>query len=217
MSAILSRKELIQLLVVVMIGWAAGQVFLRTAPIGRDMSGIAVVQELLRDRSSPSHEVSEPTLTLVVFTDFQCPACKLADPAMNAAVARDGHIRVVYKDWPIFGAVSEQAARVALAASRQGLYPAIHTRLMDERRPLNLQVIREAVEASGGSWSRVETDLRVHSAEINDQLSRNGATAVGIGIAGTPAFLAGPLLISGALDEPGFARAFVLGRKLKQR
>jgi hypothetical protein len=35
--------------------------------------------------------------------------------------------------------------------------------------------------------------------------------------AGTPAFLAGPLLISGALDEPGFPKAFALGRKLKQR
>lgn len=137
MSALLSRKELIQLIVVVLFGWAAGQILLRTAPIGRDMSGSTVVQGLLRDRSSPSREVSAPTLTLVVFTDFQCPACKLAEPAMNSAVARDGHVRIVYKDWPIFGAVSEQAARVAIAAGRQGLYPAIHTRLMDERRPLN--------------------------------------------------------------------------------
>ena len=141
---------------------------MRTAPIGRDMSGSPVVQGLLRDRSSPSREVRQPTLTLVVFSDFQCPACKLADPAMNAAVAEDGHVRIVYKDWPIFGSVSERAAQIAIAASRQGIYPTLHTRLMDERRPLSMQVMRESVEASRGNWPQVETDLRVHAAEIDD-------------------------------------------------
>ncbi|MFC3557490.1 DsbA family protein [Sphingomonas qilianensis] len=213
MASGISRQQLIQLFIVVLIGVGIGQVLQRTAPIGRDLGSNMTVQALLRDGTSPSREAKDPTLTLVVFTDYQCPACKLASPAMDAAVARDGHVRVVYRDWPIFGAASEQAARVALAADRQGLYPAVHRRLMAERRPLNAQVLRDAVERSGGSWSRLERDLRAFALEIDSQLSRNRRDAFTLGIAGTPAYLAGPLLSSGALDEAGFTRAFALGRR----
>ena len=157
-------------------------------------------------------KVAEPTLTLVVFTDYQCPACKRAHPAMERALARDGHVRVVYVDWPVFGQVSERAARVALASERQGVYPAVHSRLMAEDRPLTDAVLREAVERAGGDWSRLRRDLVAHGPAIDRQLGRNRQTAFGLGIPGTPAYLAGPVLIKGALDEDEFRRAFAEGR-----
>ncbi|RYF49515.1 MAG: disulfide bond formation protein DsbA [Cytophagaceae bacterium] len=216
MAAGLTRKQLIQLFFVATIGWGAGQVLQHTAPIGRDLTANMTAKEVLTDHSSPTREVKYPTLTLVVFTDYQCPACKLASPAMDAAVARDGHVRVIYKDWPIFGAVSENAARVVIASDRQGLYPAIHTRLMAERRPLTKQVLREVVERSGGDWTRLQSDLRANSTEIDWQLNRNRIDAFRLGIAGTPAYLAGPILISGALDEAAYARVFALSRSAGQ-
>jgi protein-disulfide isomerase len=209
----LSRKQLFQLLVVILIGWGFGQFLRRTAPIGRDVSANATAQGLLHDHSSPSREVAVPTLTLVVFTDYQCPACKRATAAMDAAVQRDGHVRLVYKDWPIFGEVSEQAARIAIAADRQGLYPAVHTRLMNERRPLDDQVMREAVVKSGGSWAQIQSDLRSHAADIDAQLNLNRRDAFSLVISGTPTYLAGPILVSGGLDEAEFTKVFALGRK----
>ena len=168
---------------------------------------------MLRDSSSPSQEVDDPTLTLVVFTDYQCPACKIAHPAMEAAVQKDGHIRVVYKDWPIFGAVSERAARIAIAANRQGIYPTVHTRLMNERRPLNDQVMREAVTMSGGNWPQIESDLKTYAIGIGSQLDRNRQDAFKFGLAGTPGYLVGPILVSGALDKAGFEQAFAHARE----
>lgn len=209
----ISRKQLLQLLVVILIGWGFGQFLQRTAPLGRDVSANATAQDLLHDHSSPSREVADPTLTLVVFTDYQCPACKHANAAMDAAVERDGHVRIVYKDWPIFGALSEQAARIAIAADRQGIYPAVHTRLMNERRPLDEKVMLQAVVKSGGSWAQIQNDLRDHTADIDTQLNLNRRDAFSLGIAGTPAYLAGPILVSGGLDETEFAKAFALGRK----
>ena len=209
----ITRRQLIQLLVVVLIGAGVGQILQRTAPIGRDVSSSMAAQAMLRDSSSPSQEVDDPTLTLVVFTDYQCPACKIAHPAMEAAVQKDGHIRVVYKDWPIFGAVSERAARIAIAANRQGIYPTVHTRLMNERRPLNDQVMREAVTMSGGNWPQIESDLKTYAIGIGSQLDRNRQDAFKFGLAGTPGYLVGPILVSGALDKAGFEQAFAHARE----
>ena len=209
----ITRRQLIQLFVVVLIGAGVGQILQRTAPIGRDVSSSMAAQAMLRDSSSPSQEVDDPTLTLVVFTDYQCPACKIAHPAMEAAVQKDGHIRVVYKDWPIFGAVSERAARIAIAANRQGIYPTVHTRLMNERRPLNDQVMREAVTMSGGNWPQIESDLKTYAIGIGSQLDRNRQDAFKFGLAGTPGYLVGPILVSGALDKAGFEQAFAHARE----
>lgn len=134
---------------------------------------------------------------------------------MEAAVVKDGHVRVVYLDWPIFGSRSERAARVALAADRQGLYPAVHTRLMNEQRPLDEKVLQSAVEKSGGDWSRLQRDLAVHERAIDEELAEISGLIFVLGIEGTPTYLVGPLLITGGLDEEEFTKAFALGRAMQ--
>lgn len=217
MAAKLTRKDLIQLFIVTIIAFAAAQLLTRTSPIGIDVTSNATALAILDDRSSPSREVEDPTLTLVVFTDYQCPACKLADPQMMAAVEKDGHIRVVYRDWPIFGPISEEAALIAIASDRQNIYPAVHRHLMSERRPLSEQVMREAVTESGGDWAQIQSDLRDHSEEIRQQLNLNRRDAFSLGLAGTPGYLIGPTLVSGGLDEGEFTDAFEKGRRTEGR
>ncbi|MEO5937402.1 MAG: DsbA family protein [Sphingomonas sp.] len=207
-----SSRNMASLFIVVLIGLGIGQALQSTAQIGRDVSANPTARAALLDDISPSRVVGTPTLTVVVFTDYQCPACKVADPAMEAAVAKDGHIRLVYRDWPIFGAMSERAARIAIAADRQGIYPKLHRLLMSERRMLDDRILREAVERSGGSWMQIEKDLSAHSDEIDRQLNRNKTDAFALGIAGTPAYLIGPVLVTGAQKEAGFTRAFAEAR-----
>lgn len=213
MPRTLSRREVGQLSLVIVAGWSASIVLQKTAPIGRDMSESNVAHALLQDVASPSQTPRIPTLTLVVFTDYQCPACKFANPAMERAVAADGHIRVVYKDWPIFGEMSERAARVAIASAQQNIYPAVHHQLMAERRRLDDTVIREAIEKAGGNWLLIQRHLAEHGAKIDQQIAINGSEAFKLGIAGTPAYLAGPILVLGAIDQAEFAKAFALARK----
>src|SRR5690606_23736167 len=99
-------------------------------------------------RTSPEVSHGTSNLTVIAFTDYQCPACRKASPAMMAAIARDGNIRLVYKDWPIFGERSDRAAQVALAAHRQGIYPAVHEMLMSSPG-LGDAAMRNAVEQAG--------------------------------------------------------------------
>lgn len=209
----LTRREAIQLSLVVLAGWSASIVLQRTAPIGQDMSSNATVQAVLNDSVSPSYTPKIATLTLVIFTDYQCPACKFANPAMERAVAADGHVRVVYKDWPIFGALSERAARVAIASARQNIYPRVHHLLMSERRRLDETVLHDVIQRAGGDWNLMEKDLAERGTEIDRQLDLNRNEAFKLGLGGTPAFLAGPILVLGAIDQQEFAEAFALGRE----
>lgn len=210
----ISRRQVAQLFALTLAGVGVWHIVRETSPIGRDVSSNETVQSILQDRTSPSREVENPTLTLVVFTDYRCPACKVSNAPMDSAIEQDGHVRLVYRDWPIFGAMSEWTARVALASDRQGIYPLVHARLMNERRGLDARVVREAVENSEGSWSQIEADLRAYAKDIDHQLARNRQDAFQLGMTGTPTYLVGPLLAVGAQDEAWFERTFAKSREL---
>ena len=213
----MTRKQLAQLLILVLVGWGVGHILKRTAPLGRDIGGNSTARAVLQDRSYPSREVADPTLTLVVFTDYQCPACRLANSAMEAAIVHDGHVRVVYRDRPIFGPVSERLARVAIAADIQGVYPKLHSLLMREGRVINVAVLRELVGRSGANWVEVRSDLRAHGDAIDARLAETARVAFALGIPGTPAYLAGSVLLSGATNEAGFRSVFAQARKAERR
>ena len=116
MAAKVRGRHLFQIILLVLLGLGVGQILRHAVPIGRDLGDNPTMRAVLRDRTYPSQEAPDSTLTLIVFTDYRCPACRRADPEMEAAIAKDGHVRVIYRDWPIFGPLSEHAARIAIAA-----------------------------------------------------------------------------------------------------
>jgi len=208
----ITRRDGLTLLVAAVAGLGVARLLQEAVPVGRDVGTNPTARAALADDASPHRVIGAPTLTVVIFTDYQCPACKVAGPAFDAAAVRDGHIRLVYRDWPIFGSWSERAARVAIAADRQGIYATLHRTLMAEARPLDDGVLRAAVERSGGRWDQVERDLAEHGRDIDRRIERAKADAFALGIAGTPAYLIGPLLVVGAQGEAGFAKAFAQAR-----
>lgn len=210
----LSRRQTLGLIAAVGVGAVAPWALRSTAAIGHDVGDNPTAGAALADTVSPSRIMGPPTLTVVVFTDYQCSACKLADPELEAAFVKDGHVRLVYRDWPIFGPDSERAARVAIAADRQGIYPLLHRALMAERRPLNDEILREIVERTGGDWTRIEADLAEHRDDIRGRIDRTREDAFALGIPGTPTYLIGRILVTGAQSEAGFTRVFARARAL---
>lgn len=208
----LTKRDVLQLLVVSGIAVGVGQLLRSTAPLGRDVSSNATAQAVLADTIAPRSGPADADLTLVVFTDYQCPACRKADPEMRAALAKDQKVRVIYKDWPIFGPVSERAARVAVASNRQGIYHQVHQALMSRGGPLDEAALRDAVDGAGGSWRNVEDYLKGFGSEIDLLLARTSREAFALGIAGTPAYLVGGYLFIGAMTENQFSDTFVQGR-----
>lgn len=150
-------------------------------------------------------------LLLIVFTDFNCPACRRAHPDMLAAATADGRVRLRFLDWPVFGADSRAAARAALAADAQGLYLPVHGALMQGGRA-DAAAAEAAVVAAGGSLQKLRATLSADGPAIEGRLSRNAFHAFSLGLRGTPSHLIGPLLFEGAADERLFRRAFAAAR-----
>ena len=212
MPAPLTRQQIMQLGALVVGGWAASMVLRRTVPIGRDIGKSSALAKILDGQGFPMSGLADASLHLAVFSDYRCPACRRAFPALEEAIRKDADVRVIYKDWPIFGPPSEQAARVALASAEQGIYPAVHRRLMTDSRAIDDGMLRNVVTEAGGDWTRTIAYLTSHDKQISALLRTNGQQALAIGLPGTPGYLAGPVLVIGAIDEADFTRLFARAR-----
>lgn len=208
----MTRRQLVSLIAAIVLGALASYFLQNTRSLGQFVGDSAAATRISGDRAAPAAVVGDGSLTVVMFTDYQCPACRKADPALRRAVTRDGNVRLVYRDWPIFGEDSWRAARIALAAHRQGIYPSLHHQLM-AARSLDDAVLQAIVESMGGDWDRLQADMLIHDRDIQHQLTKNGQDAFALGLQGTPGYLIGPLLVRGALTESEFLRAFERARR----
>lgn len=140
-------------------------------------------------------------VTVVEFFDYQCPFCRRAHPDVEVLVAQDPKLRLVHKHWPVFGAASTYAARLALAARWQkDRYGLVHDALMRLPGRLDEASVAAAAAKTGVDMAVIARDLRVRASEIDAALGEAAAQARGIGLKGTPAFVIGRFLIPGALD-----------------
>jgi protein-disulfide isomerase len=106
-------------------------------------------------------------------------------------LAKDKKVRVIFRDWPTFGAASSKASMVAIASKYQGKHLAVHDALMTTAQPLTDAKIEAAVRKAGADWSQIQKDIATHSADIEDLLARNDEQAQLLGLEGTPGFIIG--------------------------
>ncbi len=165
-------------------------------------------QAMVGDPQTPVAGNPRGDLTIVEFFDYNCPFCIKAEPALEKLIAGDNGIRLVYKDWPIFGGGSIIAARMALAANWQGKYEAVHNALLrTASRKISADQIRVIAANAGADPARLEADLQAHARQIDAILARTEKQAEKLGVPGTPVFLIGPLLIESAPDLEGFQKS----------
>lgn len=144
-------------------------------------------------------------VTVVEFFDYQCIHCKKMVPTMSALLKKDGNLRVVYKEFPIFGKTSEMASRAALAAGMQGKYPAMHEALMKIEKRLDEKSIMDAAKSVGLDMKKLQKDM--NGTEVTQILDGNRKVAEKLHLMGTPAFIVGstPNGQFKAGTEPAFA------------
>ncbi len=205
------RRSLTVLAVLVAIGVAVSWWVGRNAPVGIDLGNREAVRAIMAEPGFPAHGPADADLTVLVFTDYACAACRRAAPALERAAARDGRVRLVYREWPVLGPRSQHAARVALAARDRADYRRLHNDLM-AAPALDEANLRTAVTAAGGDWDVVENALAAEADTIDRLLERTMRDAFQLGLAGTPGYLVGPILLTGAHDEGQFIRAFARAR-----
>jgi protein-disulfide isomerase len=159
---------------------------------------------VLRDPEIPALGNPQGDLTVVEYFDYQCPFCKKLAPEIAQVVREDGKIRLVLKDWPIFGAVSKSAAQLALAAKYQNKYPEAHDALIGAKEKLSDANIAELLTKAGVDVEKAKQDLQAHQRTIEDLLIHNNAQADAFGFQGTPGFIVGFFRVPGVVEMKVF-------------
>ena len=209
-------KEVRGLLIAVLAGAAFSYGLRYLGSVGTRIERTPAVSAVLEDAEAPRTSPAGADVTMVIFTDYQCPNCRIANRAMQKVLAEDRRVQVIFKDWPIFGKASKEAARVAIASGMQGIYAKVHDRMMRQTGRLDQRAMRTAVEAAGGDWLRLVRDRNRDIDRIDALIARNSMQAFSLGLGGTPGYLIGPVLVRGALDERGFRKALAQARKTEE-
>jgi protein-disulfide isomerase len=174
------------------------------AALGEGFDDTLSRDAVLRDPEIPVFGNPDGDLTVVEYFDYQCPFCKKLAPQIAQVVRDDGKIRLVLKDWPIFGAVSKSAARLALAAKYQDKYAEAHDALIGAKEKLSDANIPEILTKAGVDVERAKQDLQAHEKTIDDVLIHNNAQADAFGFSGTPAFIVGFFRVPGVVEMKVF-------------
>ena len=149
-------------------------------------------------------------VTLVMFTDYNCVYCRASAPDIDKLLAEDPRLKVVWREIPVLGPQSEVAAKVALAAAKQGHYLPFHRAVFADGRPEASHLLA-AGKAVGLDAGRIAADSK--GADIAKEIDANIAIASRIGVSGTPAFVIGDKLLSGAVGHDALAKAVAEARK----
>ncbi|NKE46320.1 DsbA family protein [Roseomonas frigidaquae] len=159
----------------------------------------AAAEALFRDPRDPVLGNPAGGLTIVEFYDYRCPYCIRMHALTEMLLSEDRDIRLVAKQWPVFGGPSVGAARTALAAHLQGRFAPVNDALFKVGRQLDDSKIRAAAEEGGLDLARMDADLSAQGGEIEQSLGRVAMQALSIGLQGTPAFIIGSYLVPGAM------------------
>lgn len=128
-------------------------------------------------------------VTIVEFFDYQCPHCVSMSPVMEAVIKANPDVRVIYKDFPIRGPVSEFAARAALAANKQGKYMQFSRALLASNQQLTQDTVLQIAKNAGLNIDQLKKDMNDKS--IDDQLKATIKLAQDLKLFGTPAIFIG--------------------------
>jgi protein-disulfide isomerase len=149
--------------------------------------------------SGPARGPEKAAVTIVEFSDFECPYCKRVLPMLEQVEEKFGdRVRVVYRQYPLsIHANAQKAAEASLCARDQGKFWEMHDLLFDEQQKLTLPDLKEKatrLELDATAFAEC-LDSGRHAEEVQADL-RDGIAA---GVDGTPAFFVNGRLISGAV------------------
>lgn len=137
---------------------------------------------------APSRGSPMAPVTIVEFSDFECPYCGRAHPILQQ-VLRDyeGRVRVVFKQFPLSAHPHAMpAARAAVAAGNQDHFWEMHDLLFEHQRQLEEEDLERYAEQLGLDMDRFREDMQ--SAETQQRVEADKQQGQRLGVEGTPTF-----------------------------
>jgi len=169
-------------------------------------------EAVLHDPRVPADGNPNGDLTIVEYFDYRCSSCKRVNSALRKIALEDENVRLVFKDWPVFGGISIYMARVALAAKFQNKFLEAHNALISLRRAPRERNVLASLAGAGIDISRLKRDLSIHKKEINAILARNQQQAAAFGFEGTPGFIIEQFRVPGVFNTQDFKKLIAEAR-----
>lgn len=134
-------------------------------------------------------------VTVVEFFDYRCGYCKTTAPEVVKLIRDNPDVRFVFKELPIFGEVSDTAARIAVSGPAKAKALELYSRWMGEQALNDASVDRHLVAAG---IDPAAARAAAQSPAVSRHIADVRQLASALSIEGTPAFIVGDTMIPGA-------------------
>lgn len=170
-------------------------------------SGVEVMLEAPRvvvKAEGPSKGPENAPVTIVEFSDFQCPYCsKAANTVHEVLKAYDGKVRVVFRDYPLpFHKEAGKASEAGLCANEQGKFWEMHDWMFANQSGLAVDNLK--AQAGGLGLDTAKFNECLDSGKFAKTVEANMADGKEAGVTGTPAFFVNGVFLNGAVPMDKF-------------
>jgi protein-disulfide isomerase len=157
---------------------------------------------------------ADADVVLVEFFDYACGYCRAALPDIQKLLKEDPKLKVVYREMPVLGQPSFDAAKVSLAAAQQGKYMAFHKAMFAAGRP-SASAISDAQRQAGMNAS--DTQTAIASKAIEDELNKSSEIQNALQLTGTPSWIVGNKVLVGAVGYDALKAEIAEARAAKSK
>src|SRR5450631_56171 len=146
-------------------------------------------------------------ITLVAWSDFQCPFCSRAVPTVRQVEdAYKGKVRIAFKQFPLpFHDKAHLAAEAALAANEQGKFWQMHDKLFANQQALDRPSLEKYAQELGLDMAKFKAAL--DSGKFKDKVDAEDKEGAAFGVTGTPTFFINGTRLVGAQPFESFKAA----------
>jgi protein-disulfide isomerase len=156
--------------------------------------------------NAPVRGPKNAPISVVLFSDFQCPFCGRVEPAISELEkAYPGKVRVAWKNYPLpFHNNAKPAAEAALAANEQGKFWEMHDILFKNQQALTAADLEKYAKEIGLDMGKFKAAIDSHkfAAQVEADTKQGSA----LGVQGTPAAFVNGNLVSGAQPVEAFKK-----------
>jgi protein-disulfide isomerase len=164
-------------------------------------------QEVAVAANDPVKGPANAPITIIEFSDYQCPFCRRAEPTVQQVLAEyEGKVRFVFRHFPLdrIHPQARGASEAAACAAEQGKFWEYHAELFAEGVQLDRAGLDAAAAKTGLDAAAFKdcVDTRKTQALVEADLKAGEAA----GVSGTPAFFINGIPLRGALPLDDFKK-----------
>ncbi|MBE2248715.1 MAG: thioredoxin domain-containing protein [Myxococcus sp.] len=150
------------------------------------------------EAKGPSKGAETAKITIVEFSDFQCPFCSKAEPSVDEVMKNySDKVKVVFRHFPLeFHDKAFKAAEAAACAEEQGKFWEYHKTLFANQGALDIADLKTHAKTLG--LDAAKFDACLDGGKMKEKVDADMVAARAVGVNGTPAFFINGIMLSGA-------------------